>query len=1180
MGSTFFLVWCATLGFSSAAASTGTGVAPTGPQATNGCQARPGTFPAWPKLFGGQSFEGSEYPCGTSFKEYTAWAGSSPFVEQRSDEWRYMEVPPMQTKLQSERTILPQLWGVLAGRCGVHTKLLPDQSGPGPVDRRPRWPMAGLAGEPSAASAVSEEAGQRQGNTSPWQGQGQGKEQGKGRRSRWLAATVAFFATPATAGNGSWPATGCSLLEPLEHGSRPPVTTWGTGPDTGGLASPYPRARRHPDAGRPQGLLQVAAQSSFGAGSSSARGGNQTRGCGRSAAPSQGLTVSRMGPVGPIAASPDDFSLGCTPPRHSVVDDWSFVSPFLAEFLGQRLQYEADVARIGICTLDLDPRSSDLEQEFDETCAVVYDEVYARRVRHCDRGDCAIASTFHSPFDRMGSLTTVVSDEVGAWIQRPSRTAIPSCLRCLPSEKNGVQLNISPSHKRKVSFDSQARVVLLPDTLSGGFPPTVSRPTGSDLRILNALSGTLACGGWPSPPTPYWPSCPDRPSLPDWGDQLDVCVQGHKSSYLVQVHPVAPQDMHMQSYVLLRTQSQPVQPLVVSTALSKPRCLPYFRSPIHHMQVGRPQAKPPSAIQRVVAEALPLVSGDIQGPLLYQPVKELVSVVDAPQGDDDALKFTVFDTIFHERARTRGAAWSIMDCLADAVSSAAARTKAAQLITIPMRALPQPQITLSYAGVGRTTFALPLDLRDYGFSIYTFEATPGDTVQDVFDQLANARSGRRPLLATGLNPGTLQFMDAKGHSMPRLLEPVTDHEWLRLVPLHVAGLDSATTTTCTHMQTFAPSLLGDYGMSTAVALPSVLADATLWPRSIGTPIGANVPLTRLNIYPGLGEGEGRQVPFTLFVHGYPPIRLQGAKTWSMLDYCRDAAMQLEATPISVQLVTQPILGLAVPQITMTESGLPREGIVLPLDMRDVHLDVMPMAIRPGTTMDAILDHAAEHTPELTAALADHRAHGRVFLQDCHGHVLDIIPDHPQALQWIAVRVGPRPLPTSLQATDHLSHVGQAVSTTSTSTTTTVPAAWAETVHDRDQLLTGSANSADVVCDCADPLPTTAPMAPADPPALLTKGCRAVHSKADTHIQVCLGDRSFCQSTWMILVFSTDPLVLSLGVLMRRNPIMPCSLSLTWKGTGLSNAEIEPILFPALCKQLSGQPPSESVVCRF
>ncbi|CAE7265285.1 unnamed protein product, partial [Symbiodinium sp. KB8] len=988
MGSTFFLVWCATLGFNNVAALFGNGVAPTGPQTTDSSQ------------------------------EYTAWTSSTPFVEQRNDEWRYVEDVVESAPSYSQINPAPDPWtGDRGGRWQA-------------------WPESPRRRQPSPRKR-----GKGKGTPAPGKDKGKDKSKGKGEGH-----------------GGSQPPSLSSLPKP------PQATEVGLPPDVSSSS------RSNMDPGL-QSLLGALAQT-------------------REDLPPhiRELVDTQM------QADHKAFSKSL----HKAVSAQGAARRELAQLRSARRDYtQAWLSYTeGLC--------STWTKQIEEKNRVMNDftekeEKWEAQLADCSKTIAQLASEADGA-GREGVPSDVIDvEEQEAMVDAAAQQDVQ---RQMMIERMAAQENQITQALKEAATSAKEQMVV--------FDKERER---SPRRGVKAPAEGAKQGGVGDQPPPHKADVARigictldlDPRSADLEQEFDeVCVATCDKVYARQVHPVAPQILTEQSCVLTRTQSQPVQPLVVCTALSKPPHLRRFCSPIQHMPVDRLHVKPPSDIQRIVAEALPLVSGDVQGPLLHKPVKELVCVGSAPDGDDGVSRFTVFDTIFHERTRARGVTWSTMDCLADAVASAATRTKAAQLITIPMHALPRPQITLSPAGVGRTTFALPLDLRDYGFSVYTFEATPGNTVQDVFDQLATARVGRRPLLTTGLNPGTLQFMDAKGHSTPHLLEPVTDHEWLRLVPLHIAELVPSTTTTCTYMHTFAPSLLGDYGMSTEVTLPSALATATLWPRTIGTPIGANIPITRLNIYPGLGEGEGRQVSFTLFVHGYPPIRLQGAKTWSMLDFCRDAAMQLEATPISVQLVTNPILGLAVPQITITETGLPREGIVLPLDMRDVRLDVMPVAVRPGATMATILGQAEEHTPELTAVLAEHRERGQVFLQDSHGHVLDVVPDHPQALQWIAVRVGPHPFPTVPMTTGHQFLDGHSVSTTSTSTTTTVSAPWSGTASDHDQSQDGHASNADVVYECEDPLPVLAPTAPAEPPALLTKGCRAVLPKADVHAGVPCG----------------------------------------------------------------------------
>ena len=208
-----------------------------------------------------------------------------------------------------------------------------------------------------------------------------------------------------------------------------------------------------------------------------------------------------------------------------------------------------------------------------------------------------------------------------------------------------------------------------------------------------------------------------------------------------------------------------------------------------------------------------------------------------------------------------------------------------------------------------------------------------------------------------------------------------------------------------------------------------------WPRSVGTPIGANIPVAQLSLFPGFGAGAKHTVPFTMFVHGYPAIKLQGASSWSMLDFCRQAAVQVEEPPLSVQFLTNPLPGLAVPQVTVTEAGVPQEGIVLPIDLRDLALDVTPMAVQAGTSLHAFLEQLGGIVPELSAALAPHLQQNGVFLQDSHGHVHECMPTEPQAMQWLAVRIGATPFPDQASPTPALPFNVPSLSSTSTTTTT-------------------------------------------------------------------------------------------------------------------------------------------------
>ncbi|CAE7940579.1 unnamed protein product [Symbiodinium sp. KB8] len=451
-----------------------------------------------------------------------------------------------------------------------------------------------------------------------------------------------------------------------------------------------------------------------------------------------------------------------------------------------------------------------------------------------------------------------------------------------------------------------------------------------------------------------------------------------------------------------------------------------------------PTCKRPTDLQVLLAENMELLPDTVRGPFRYNPVGSVPALLGSEDCADDA-RFAVFDPVFHSRARRRGQDWSIIDCAADAVSATPTRIRAIQVILRPMTGLPVPQLTLCPVQTQRPNFVVPVDLRPVGDRICTVAVAPGDALPDVLAQAQAAACAQR----LSLDRATHIMRDASGQQVDVLQEPLSQYEWLRVEPVapvstggQTAEGEEATTTTCTFMEAFPPTLLGSFGLSTDVTRPRMLADATLWPRSIGTPIGANIPVAQLRLFPGFGIGAKHTVPFTLFVHGYPAIKLQGASSWSMLDFCRHAAVQIEEPPLLVQFLTSPVPGLDIPQITVTEAGIPQEGIVLPIDLRDVALEVTPMAVTAGTSLHTLLEQLGAIVPELGPALAPHLQHNRVFLQDCHGHVHDHLPAEPQALQWLAVRIGASPFPTSSLADPAPSLPFDVPSLTSTSTTTT------------------------------------------------------------------------------------------------------------------------------------------------
>ena len=754
---------------------------------------------------------------------------------------------------------------------------------------------------------------------------------------------------------------------------------------------------------------------------------------------------------------------------HSIRDEWDCTSPWVAQFLGQRGYYECQLADLGVCSnLVLDKRQ--WEDHLPEPCVWLDAKVISRRgvplppvdeVLH-HRDDVVSVSLYSSRVQSGAFFHVRAAREVVFVLEpeillyskgsvlplstpAPCQTLPRSCLRRPLSQRVCIGTSHGPpqaSGQANLDISPACKVLELcpPCPLSqqacGGAlhrPSQVSCQVRSDFQTQHM-----------SLPSPTGPRCPLSQRAQVGASHCPTQVAGQALPDVQK--PCSPVTLQLGSCCPLSQRVRsgashcPPQAAgqVTGTADGE-----HVGSVVPHKHpdaapVGEPTPKRPTDLQVLLAENLELLPDTIRGPFKYNPVGSIPALL-VGEGSTDDTRFTVFDPLFHYRGRRRGRDWSIIDCAADAVSATPTRVRSIQVILRPIAGLPVPQLTLCPAHTRRPNFVLPVDLRSVGYRICTVVVAPGDAILDVFAQVQEAACGPR----LHLDRDAHLLRDASGRLVDVLQEPLSQYEWLRVEPVAPAqinggvaeGLDG-TTTTCTFMEAFPPTLLGSYGLSTDITRPRMLADATLWPRSIGTPIGANIPVAQLNLFPGFGVGAKHTVPFMMFVHGYPAIRLQGASSWSMLDFCRHAAVQIEEPPLSVQFLTSPVPGLSVPQITVTEAGIPQEGIVLPIDLRDVDLEVTPMAVTAGTSLRTLLAQLGAIVPELGPALASHLQHDRVFLQDCHGHVHDCLPAEPQALQWLAIRIGASPFPTPPPANPLPPLPFDVPGLTSTSTTTT------------------------------------------------------------------------------------------------------------------------------------------------
>ena len=86
---------------------------------------------------------------------------------------------------------------------------------------------------------------------------------------------------------------------------------------------------------------------------------------------------------------------------------------------------------------------------------------------------------------------------------------------------------------------------------------------------------------------------------------------------------------------------------------------------------------------------------------------------------------------------------------------------------------------------------------------------------------------------------------------------------------------------------------------------------------------------------------------------------------------------------------------------VTEPGQADAGALLPLDLREVRLEVFPVSVEAGMSIRDILDRAAADQPALHDRLVEPWSQDRVFLQDCKGRVYDVLPQELEDLQWLS-----------------------------------------------------------------------------------------------------------------------------------------------------------------------------------
>ena len=163
------------------------------------------------------------------------------------------------------------------------------------------------------------------------------------------------------------------------------------------------------------------------------------------------------------------------------------------------------------------------------------------------------------------------------------------------------------------------------------------------------------------------------------------------------------------------------------------------------------------------------------------------------------------------------------------------------------------------------------------------------------------------------------------------------------------------------------------------------------------------------------------------VRGCEPVRLDGSRAWTLLDFCAAAASNAECVPRRVQVLTSPIPAMLQPQIVVTDRADDADSVLLPVDLRAAPGGlVVPVLLRHGMSASEIVGAIVAEIPDSHTFFADAVVGIDFYFQDAAGFVWNKLPDHPQAIQWLALRRGvdPTVCPTHGTASTTTTTVGQ------------------------------------------------------------------------------------------------------------------------------------------------------------
>ncbi|OLP94203.1 hypothetical protein AK812_SmicGene23807 [Symbiodinium microadriaticum] len=195
----------------------------------------------------------------------------------------------------------------------------------------------------------------------------------------------------------------------------------------------------------------------------------------------------------------------------------------------------------------------------------------------------------------------------------------------------------------------------------------------------------------------------------------------------------------------------------------------------------RTEGPPRASVVHSTAKVPTILPERLAAPNLREiPAGQLCLFCQTAAHHNELRRYSVFDRNRHHVVRKASAHWSLLDYIVDATSSVAEETQSVQVLTLPIADLPEPQLTITPAGLPPGVLVIPLDARSIGGPLCALPLTPGMDYQRVLDALVRVAPSTLQLIEQALQLDGVFLQDPTGRIWESLPIDLSEVQWLKI----------------------------------------------------------------------------------------------------------------------------------------------------------------------------------------------------------------------------------------------------------------------------------------------------------------------------------------------------------------------------------------------------------------